>query len=92
MALSPSDVQDLDYSVKRMGSVSTVFNMRSEAALDAKFSMFAELMDLYIKGCEQALKDNVDFKNSGIVLDTEDTARVQDLVGKIFQSGGSPKE
>jgi len=87
MPLSPADVQDLDYSVKRMISVSTVFNMRSEAALDAKFTMFSELMDLYIKGCEQAVKQNVDFKNSGIVLDSEDSARVQELVGKIFHEG-----
>lgn len=89
MALSADDIQELEYSLKRMYSVSTVFAMRSEGALDAKFSLFAQLLDLYIRGCEVAVKQGVDYKNSGIVLDSDDSAKVQELVAKIFKEGSA---
>lgn len=76
--------QELDAVLKRLGSVTAVFQMRAEALPVANFGKIRELMDIYIAGGIRAINEGQDFVHDGIKLSDDETRDVHRLMRDIF--------
>lgn len=76
--------QELDAILKRLGSVTAVFQMRAEALPIANFARIRELMDIYIAGGIRAINEGQDFVYDGIKLSDQETVDVHRLMRDIF--------
>lgn len=85
--------QELDAILKRLGSVTAVFQMRAEALPASNFARIRELMDIYIAGGLQAINEGQDFVHDGIKLTDEQTRDLHKLMRDIFNIdvGGTDK-
>lgn len=76
--------QELDAILKRLGSVTAVFQMRAEALPASGFARIRELMDLYIAGGLRAINEGQDFVHEGIKLTDEQARDLHKLMRDIF--------
>lgn len=86
--------QELDAILKRLASVTAVFQMRAEALPASNFARIRELMDIYIAGGLRAINEGQDFANEGIKLSDEETRDLHKLMRDIFSIdvGGAEKK
>lgn len=62
--------QQLDHIVRKMGGIASVFEIRSDPVGNSAFSAMREIMDVYIDLCGDALKNDQDFIDEGVNLDS----------------------
>jgi len=75
---------ELDGLLRRLGSITAVFQMRADAVPVPHFRNIRELMDIYISGGIRAMAEGQDFIDQGIKLSESETSDVQRLVRDIF--------
>ena len=75
---------ELDSLLKRLGSVTAVFQMRAEAIPVPKFRLIRELMDIYIAGGIRAISEGQDFIDQGVKLSDTETTDVHRLMRDVF--------
>lgn len=84
LKMDPVRKQELDAVLKRLGSVTAVFQMRAEALPASNFARLRELMDIYIAGGLRAINEGQDFVQDGIKLSDEETRDLHKLMRDIF--------
>lgn len=75
---------ELEYTLRRMNSVAAVFDVRVQTVDSKAFKQFSELVELYIKGCQNALDKDVDFLDEGLVFTQEQYDQIQNITNQIF--------
>jgi hypothetical protein len=83
-ALDHSRKLELDGHLKRLASVTAVFQMRAETVPVPQFRLIRELMDIYMAGGVRALSEGQDFIDQGIKLSDQETRDVHKLMRDIF--------
>ena len=58
--------------LQRMSSVAGVFRIRSESVEGPRWKRIEDLMQIYIEGCRNSLKDGKDFVDDGPTFAEED--------------------
>ncbi len=76
--------QELDALLKRLGSITAVFQMRADGVPAPQFRRIRELMDIYIAGGFRAINEGQDFLDEGIKLSEEETRDVHRMLRDIF--------
>jgi hypothetical protein len=82
--------KELEQMLTRMGAVTSVFRVRSEAIGCARFLAFQELMDAFLKLCRQTLAGKDDFCAEPLWIDDKDRHDVTTAFKAIF--GYDPEE
>ncbi len=75
---------ELDALLKRLGSITAVFQMRADGVPVPQFRQIRELMDIYIAGGIRAINEGQDFLDHGIKLSEQEAVDVHRLVRGIF--------
>ncbi len=70
--------------VTRMGAVTSVFRVRSDAIGCARFLAFQELMDVFIKLCRQTMAEQNDFCKETLKVEDQDRTDVTNAFKAIF--------
>jgi hypothetical protein len=85
---------ELDGHLKRLASVTAVFQMRAESIPVPGFRMIREMMDIYIAGGLRAISEGQDFIDQGIKLSDEETRDLHKLMRTVFNidAGGTDDE
>jgi hypothetical protein len=85
---------ELDGHLKRLASVTAVFQMRAESIPVPHFRMIREMMDIYIAGGLRAINEGQDFIDQGIKLSDEETRDLHKLMRTVFNVdvGGTEDE
>jgi hypothetical protein len=82
--LDHSRKTELDGHLKRLASVTAVFQMRADSIPVPHFRMIRELMDIYIAGGLRALNEGQDFIDQGVKLSEQETRDLHKLMRDIF--------
>jgi hypothetical protein len=92
--LDHSRKTELDGHLKRLASVTAVFQMRAETVPVPQFRLIRELMDIYIAGGLRAINEGQDFIDAGVKLSEEETRDLHKLMRNIFSIdvGGTADE
>lgn len=77
-------LNDLQNMLKRMGSVTAVFRVRSDTIGAHGFLAFSELMDTYIELCRRNLAAKTDFVKEPLTVDEQARTEVTQAFAKIF--------
>ena len=85
---------ELDALLKRLGSITAVFQMRADGVPVPQFRRIRELMDIYIAGGIRAINEGQDFLDHGVKLSDQETVDVHKLMRDIFNIdvGGAEEE
>ncbi|HEX9462399.1 MAG TPA: hypothetical protein VGB82_07350 [Alphaproteobacteria bacterium] len=75
---------ELDGLLKRLGSITAVFQMRADGVPAPAFRRIRELMDIYIAGGIRAVTEGQDFLDHGIKLSESEIVDVHRLMRDIF--------
>jgi hypothetical protein len=75
---------ELDGLLKRLGSITAVFQMRADGVPVPQFRRIRELMDIYIAGGIRAINEGQDFLDHGIKLSESEIVDVHKLMRDIF--------
>jgi len=75
---------ELDALLKRLASITAVFQMRADGVPVPQFRQIRELMDIYIAGGIRAINEGQDFLDHGIKLSEQETVDVHRLVRGVF--------
>src|SRR5262249_24726792 len=75
---------ELDALLKRLASITAVFQMRADGVPVPQFRQIRELMDIYIAGGIRAINEGQDFLDQGIKLSEQETVDVHRLVRGVF--------
>jgi hypothetical protein len=75
---------ELDALLKRLGSITAVFQMRADGVPAPQFRRIRELMDIYIAGGIRAVTEGQDFLDHGIKLSDSEVVDVHRLMRDIF--------
>lgn len=75
---------ELDGLLKRLGSITAVFQMRADGVPVPAFRRIRELMDIYIAGGIRAVSEGQDFLDHGIKLSEAEIVDVHRLMRDIF--------
>jgi hypothetical protein len=67
--------QELDHMVRKMGTIVSVFEIRSDPVGNNGFKAFRDLMDVYVDACGKSLKADKDFLEEGLELDADENLR-----------------
>lgn len=84
LAIGANRIKELDGMVRRMGAVTSVFDVRSSTIGNRSYSAFRDLMDVYIEMCARELKSGHDFVSDGVRPTEEDMQRAQAAFARIF--------
>jgi len=75
---------ELDALLKRLASITAVFQMRADGVPVPQFRQIRELMDIYIAGGIRAISEGQDFLDHGIKLSEQEIVDVHRLVRNVF--------
>ena len=70
--MKSSRSEQLQMMLQRMSSVAGVFRIRSESVEGPRWKRIEDLMQIYIEGCRNSLKDGKDFVDDGPTFAEED--------------------
>ena len=82
--------KELEHMIARMGGITSVFRVRSDSIGCSRFLAIQELMDVFIKVCQQTLAEKNDFCNETLKIDDKDRSDVTNAFKAIF--GYEPTE
>ena len=77
-------VKELENMITRMGGITSVFRVRSDSIGCSRFLAIQELMDVFIKVCQQTLAEKNDFCIETLKIDDKDRADVTNAFKAIF--------
>lgn len=75
MPIERQRAQELDHMVRKMGTIVSVFEIRSDPVGNKGFKAFRDLMDVYVDACGKTLAADKDFMDEGIDLDADENLR-----------------
>ena len=84
MAFDANRLKELDNQVRRMGALSSIFDVRADSIGNKHFSAFRELMDLYVDMCARQLGEGKDFLDEGVAPTADDAERLNAVFERIF--------
>lgn len=79
-----SRVEQLEMILQRMSSVAGVFRIRSESVEGPRWKRIEDLMQIYIEGCRNSLKEGKDFVDEGPTFGEEDIEEARKTVDYIL--------
>jgi hypothetical protein len=81
---------DLEYILRRINSVTAVFDVRCQTVADPKYRRFVDLMNIYVDCAQKALGERRDFVDDGLAIDEATKEQVRTIIDEMF--AGSPPE
>lgn len=75
---------ELEHMLRRMGAVSSVFRVRSEAIGTPGFLAFSELMDAYIELCRRNVAAKGDYVREPLMVDEQARTEVITAFTRVF--------
>ena len=75
MPIERQRAQELDHMVRKMGTIVSVFEIRSDPIGSKGFKAFRDLMDVYVDACAKSLAADKDFMDEGLDLDVDENLR-----------------
>ncbi len=82
--MKPSRAEQLEMILQRMSSVAGVFRIRSETVEGPRWKRIEDLMQIYIEGCRNSLKEGKDFVDEGPTFAEEDIEEARKTVEYIL--------
>lgn len=84
MAIDINRMKELDAMVRRMGALSSIFEVRADSIGNRRYCAFRDLMDLYVDLCDRQMKDGVDFLDESAQPTQEEVERFNAIFERIF--------
>ena len=84
MPIDRNRATELDYMLRKMGGIISVFEVRSEPVGNARFGAFRIMMDIFHSMCKRSLDEQKDFINEMVDMTEEETEELKAAFEKIF--------